>query len=273
MTMHSQAAMQTNMKIATWNINSIRQRLPHLLQWVEATKPDIVLLQETKAQDAQFPQMELEAAGYELAFSGQKTFNGVAILSRYPLQDVITQLPGDDGDEQKRYIEAVVALPDAAVRVASVYVPNGQAPDSDKFAYKMRFLERLRAHAAELLKEDTPLILGGDYNIAPLPIDVVEPEKKDGTICYHPLERQQWHALLHLGMYDAFRSKQGAVEQAFSWWDYRAAAFERNDGYRIDHLLLSAEAIDCCNEAGIDTSPRGWQKPSDHTPVWCDLAL
>lgn len=258
------------MKIATWNVNSLRQRLEHLLRYSKDVQPDVLLLQETKVTDDQFPTMELEDAGYNLAYTGQKTFNGVAILSKYPLEDIVVKLDGDDTDEQARYIEALV-LADVPVRVASAYIPNGQAPDSDKFAYKMRWFERLRQRAQHLLQDDTPLVLGGDYNVAPLPIDILEPEKKDGSICYHPDERAKWRALTYLGLTDAYRLHHPQQEQAFSWWDYRAAAFQRNDGYRIDHLLLSGDAADACTASEIDATPRGWDKPSDHTPVWCEL--
>ena len=261
------------MKIATWNVNSLRQRLQHCVQWCGDSATDVLLLQETKVVDEQFPAMELEEAGYNLAFTGQKTFNGVAILSKYPMEDVVTILPGEPEDDHKRYIEALVTTPQGVVRVVSVYVPNGNAPDSHKFAYKMRFFDRLNKHLSSLLQEDIPLVVGGDYNVAPLPIDVLEPAKKDGSICYHPQERAKWHALEHLGLTESFRMHHPLRENAFSWWDYRAAAYQRNDGYRIDHLLLSAEAADACTASDIDSTPRGWEKPSDHTPVWCELAL
>lgn len=260
-------------KIATWNVNSLRQRLEHVLRWIDEAAPDIILLQETKVTDDQFPAMELEDKGYNLAYTGQKTFNGVAILSRFPLEDVVTRLAGDDSDEQARYIEALVTADGKVLRVASAYIPNGQAPDSDKFTYKMGFFDRLYARSQQLLAEETPLVIGGDYNVAPLPIDVLEPEKKDGMVCYHPAERAKLRTLQYLGLSDAFRQHHPNREQAFSWWDYRQGAFERNDGFRIDHLLLSAEAADACTASDIDITPRGWQKPSDHTPVWCELSL
>jgi exodeoxyribonuclease III len=258
------------MLIATWNINSIRQRLPHLLRWLSDTKPDVVLLQETKVSDDQFPAIELEDLGYNLAFHGQKTFNGVAILSKYPLEDVIKTLPGNDEDDHCRYIEALVLAPQP-VRVASVYVPNGQSPDSDKFIFKMHFFERLRAHAAQLLALEEPLVIGGDYNVAPENEDVKHPQRAFGHICFHPREREHFRALEWQGLYDAFRLKH-PDDRRFSWWDYRGGAFEMDIGMRIDHLLLSSEAVDRLHEADIDTAPRQWDKPSDHTPVWCRLA-
>ncbi len=260
-------------KIATWNVNSLRQRLSHLLQWCDDASPDIILLQETKVTDDQFPTMELEEKGYNLAFAGQKTFNGVAILSKFPIEDIITQLPGDEADDHKRYIEAVISTDKGVVRVASVYVPNGQAPDSDKFHYKMKFFDRLYAHTQTLLKHDEPLVMGGDYNVAPLPIDVLHPKEMDGQICYHPHERAKLRAYAYLGLTDAYRMFHPNKEHAFSWWDYRAGAYEKNDGYRIDHLMLSGEAADRCIASDIDTTPRSWDKPSDHTPVWCQLNL
>lgn len=261
------------MKIATWNVNSLRQRLEHLLKWADEFQPDIILLQETKVLDEQFPSMELEDKGYNLAYTGQKTFNGVAILSKYPLEEVVTSLEGDESDDQKRYIEALVTTDNGVARVVGVYVPNGQAPDSDKFQYKMNFYDRLNTRTQQLLADDVPLIIGGDYNVAPLPIDVIDPKKMDGMICYHPAERAKLRELEYLGLTDAFRMHHPHQEQAFSWWDYRAAAYARNDGFRIDHLYLSGDAADSCTGSGIDTTPRGWEKPSDHTPVWCELRL
>lgn len=257
--------------IATWNVNSLRQRLQHTLDWTEQQSIDIALLQETKVEDQHFPRMELEEAGYNLAYTGQKTFNGVAILSKYPLQDVITKLPGDDQDDHCRYIEAVVNTPDSPIRVISVYVPNGQSPDSDKFDYKMRFFDRLYKRLEVLLSHDEPLIVGGDYNVAPEPIDVHDPKKWHGQVCFHPLEREHFRSLQWLGFTDAYR-KLHPNENKFSWWDYRMKQFERNEGLRIDHLLLSARTVDYLTEADIDDTPRSWEKPSDHTPVWCKLA-
>lgn len=259
--------------IATWNVNSVRQRLPHLLSWIADNQPDMLLLQETKCVNEQFPTMELEEAGYNLALHGQKTFNGVAILSRYPLSDIITALPHNETDEQCRYIEAVASLPNgSAVRVASVYVPNGQAIDSDKFPYKMHFLDCLRLHTQTLLAYEEVLVMGGDYNIAPDAIDVFNAQKMAGQICFHPEERARLRSLLNMGMYDAFRLKHPTAQQ-FSWWDYRAGMFDRNEGLRIDHLLLSPQAADKLDECEIDAAPRRLEKPSDHAPLWCRLKI
>src|SRR5579885_1731492 len=233
-----------SLKIATWNVNSVRTRLPQLLDWLRQDKPDIALLQELKCTDDAFPSLEVEELGYNTAVFGEKTYNGVAILSRFPLEDVQKGLPGNDGDAQARYIEAVASLPKGAVRVASVYVPNGQEVGSDKFAHKLRFLDRLRAHAQALLRFEELLVIGGDYNIAPFAIDVHDPKIWEPSVLFHPEARRHLRALLNQGFYDAFRlANPGRVE--YSWWDYRANALASNDGLRIDHLLLSPQAADC----------------------------
>jgi exodeoxyribonuclease-3 len=256
--------------IAAWNVNSVKSRLHHLLPWLKETAPGIVLLQETKTVDESFPRMEIEDLGYNIAISGQKTYNGVAILSKLPLDDVRKGLPGDDTDVEARYIEAVANTKNGAVRVASVYVPNGQSPDSDKFQYKLRFLARLRTHAASLLELGEAFVLGGDYNVAPSPIDVYDPARLDGTVCYHPLEREALRAIEHLGIYDAFRLLHPA-KQAFSWWDFRTAGFESGKGLRIDHLLLSPQAADKLTACEIVMAIRAQERPSDHAPIMCSL--
>lgn len=256
--------------IATWNVNSIKARLVHCLKWLQDSQCDIVLLQELKCEEAAFPRMEIEDLGYNVALKGQKTYNGVAILSKFPLEDIVMQLPGDESDEQARYIEATACLPHGALRVASIYVPNGQAVDSDKFQYKMRFFDRLYDHAQSLLAMDEPVILGADYNVAPQPIDVYAPKQLDGTVCFHPDERAKLRRLLNLGYYDAFRALHPNTQQ-FSWWDYRGNGYQAGKGYRIDHLLLNAYAMDRIQSCHIDETPRGWDKPSDHTPVVCAL--
>ena len=256
--------------IATFNVNSIKARLPNLLAWLDDAKPDIVLLQELKCVDEAFPAMEIEERGYNIASHGQKTYNGVAILSKFPLDDISRGLAGDDADAQARYIEAVVSIQGAALRVASAYVPNGQDVTSDKFPYKLKFLERLRAHWAERLTYNEIAVLGGDFNVAPEPIDVYDPASLDGTVCYHPLERERLSALMHLGFYDAFRTLNPTTQQ-FSWWDYRGGGYQRGHGMRIDHLLLSALAVDRLERCIIDETPRAQEKPSDHAPVMCTL--
>jgi exodeoxyribonuclease-3 len=259
--------------IATWNVNSIKSRLEHLVEYLRSeAAPDILLLQELKCQTDAFPYMEVEDAGYNVAVNGQKTYNGVAILSKYPIDEVVKHLPGEEADDHARYIEAVISLPGSAIRVASVYVPNGQSPDSDKFQYKLRFFDRLYAHARELLTYGEVLVIGGDYNVAPAPLDVFDPKALDGTTCYHPLERQKFRALEGLGLTDVFRAANDNRQQ-FSWWDYRAGAWQQNKGMRIDHLLLSPEAADLVIASDVYLDPRTKDKPSDHTPVWCSLRV
>jgi exodeoxyribonuclease-3 len=263
----------SHVTIATFNVNSVKARLTNLLAWLDAAHPDIVLLQELKCTDDMFPSMEIEERGYNIATHGQKTYNGVAILSKFPLEDVQRGLAGDASDEQARYIEAVVSLPNkTAMRVASVYVPNGQEVGSDKFAYKLAFYDRLIAHLRTLLPLQEAAILGGDFNCAPAPLDVFDAKALDGTVCYHPAEREKLRTLLYLGLYDAFRALHPTTQQ-FSWWDYRENRFARGQGLRIDHLLLSPTAQDMLSESWIDEAPRAEEKPSDHTPVCARLSL
>lgn len=257
--------------IATWNVNSIKSRLAHLLDWLRNEKPDIVLLQELKCINENFPAMEIEDLGYNLAVHGEKTYNGVAILSKFPLSDIQKGLPGDDTDIQSRYIEAVVNLPGAAIRVASVYVPNGQMTDSDKYQYKLRFLNRLHAHFKTLLTYDEILVVGGDYNIAPTDDDVHNPKLWQGSVLTHDDVRSAWRRMEYLGMYSAFRIKP-AGDTRFSWWDYRAGALERDDGLLIDHLLLSPQAADRTQSCFVYKNLRMLEKASDHTPVIAMLA-
>ena len=263
--------MQT-VSIATFNVNSIKARLQNVLNWLDAARPDIVLFQELKCVDDAFPAMEIEERGYNLALHGQKTYNGVAIISKLPLDDVMRGLPGEDTDEQARYIEAVASIPGGAIRVASAYVPNGQEVGSDKFAYKLRFFDRLQAHWKERLALNEMAVLGADFNNAPYPIDVFDPVRSDGAVCYHPAERERMRALMNLGMADAFRTLHPTVQQ-FSWWDYRGGSYERGHGLRIDHLLLSPMATDTLVACVIDEEPRKQEKPSDHAPVICTLQV
>lgn len=258
------------MKIATWNVNSVKSRLEHLLGWLKEDAPDIVLLQELKCVEEAFPAMEIGDLGYNLAIHGQKTYNGVAILSKFPLDDVRKGLPGDDSDEQARYIEAVASFKGGAVRVASVYVPNGQEVGSDKFAYKMKFYDRMRAHLASLMQLNEITIVGGDYNVAPEAIDVHNPKAWERSILFTAEERAKLHALFHLGFYDAFRTLHPEKKQ-YSWWDYRAGAYEKNDGLRIDHLLASPQAMDRLESCEVVEKLRTLEKPSDHAPVMCEI--
>lgn len=255
------------MKIATWNVNSIKARLPNVLTWLAEAKPDVVLLQETKTVNEKFPALEIEDLGYNLALNGQKTYNGVAILSKSPIEDVVTVLPGEEDDDHARYIEAVVG----DVRVASVYVPNGGEVGSDKFQYKLRWFERLRDHIAGLLVFEEAMVVGGDYNVAPGPGDVYDPVALAGTTCFHPDEQVRFRTILNLGLTEAYQALN-PQPHAYTWWDYRAGGWQKDHGMRIDHLLLSPQAVDRLDNSGIDRAVRGQEKPSDHVPVWCELS-
>ncbi|MBM3516905.1 MAG: exodeoxyribonuclease III [Alphaproteobacteria bacterium] len=255
------------MRIAAFNVNSIRARLPNVLDWLREARPDIALLQETKTEDHNFPALEIGDLGYNLALHGQRTYNGVAILSRFPLEDVTRALPGVAADEGARYLEAV----SGGVRVASVYVPQGTDLASDRFAAKLAFLDRLYDRARALLAYEEAFVLGGDYNVAPEPADVYDPEKLAGTLCYHPEERARFRKLEWLGLTDAFRALHPEPAR-YSYWDYRARYWKANEGLRIDHLLLSPQAADRLSGCDIDAAPRARPNPSDHGPVWCDLA-
>lgn len=251
-----------SISIATWNVNSVRVRLPQLLGWLREDRPDIVLLQEIKCLDEQFPRMEIEELGYNIATHGQKTYNGVAILSKFPLEDISRGLSDNHDDVQSRYIEAVAATPLGVFRVASVYVPNGSEWGSDKCEYKIRFLEKFRAHAAQLLGYGEMLVIGGDYNIAPTDADAANPKAWEGSVLTHESLRAAFRKIINLGFYDA-----GAAAHDYSWWDYRAGAFEKNDGLRIDHLLLSPQAMDQFSNCSVAIKLRTLEKPSDHAPV------
>lgn len=257
------------MRIATWNVNSVRQRLDHLLTWLKEAEPDVVCLQETKCLDDAFPRLEIESAGYNVAVHGQKTFNGVAILSRFPME---TQagLPGDDEDAQARYIEAVVSHDGGVTRVASIYLPNGNG-GPEKYAYKLAWMERLNKHAADLLALEESLVLAGDYNVIPEPRDARNPANWTRDALFLPQTRAAYRTLLNMGFTDAVRATTDAAD-VFTFWDYTAGAWRRNDGIRIDHLLLSPQAADRLKSAAVDRHVRGWDKPSDHVPVRIDLA-
>ncbi len=254
------------MKIATWNVNSIRARIVAVLDWLGEAKPDVVLLQEIKCVAESFPELEIGDLGYNVAIRGQKTYNGVAILAKRPIEDVTDRLPGDDADDEARYIEAVVD----GVRVASIYVPQGTELGSARFAYKLAFLDRLHDHVSGMLALEETCVLGGDYNVAPAPEDVYDARALDGTLCYHPDERAGLRKIVYLGLTDAFRAFNDAPG-CYSWWDYRGRGWERDHGMRLDHLLLSPQAADRLAASGIDRAPRGKPKASDHTPVWCEL--
>ncbi|HQR04552.1 MAG: exodeoxyribonuclease III [Proteobacteria bacterium] len=255
------------MKIATWNVNSLKVRLPHVIDWLNTHQPDALCLQETKTEDKGFPYTELEAAGYRAVHNGQKTYNGVALLTRGGAENVQTDIPGF-ADEQKRVISGTVG----GVRLVCAYFPNGQAVGSDKYAYKLAWLAALEQWLVEEIQRYPHLALLGDYNIAPDDRDVHDPAAwRDQILCSTP-EREAFRRLLELGLEDAFRLFD-QPEKTFSWWDYRAAGFRRNAGLRIDHILLSAPLAAVCTECGVDKAPRKLERPSDHAPVVADLAL
>ena len=254
------------MKLATWNVNSLKVRLPHLLDWLACVQPDVVCLQELKLEDAAFPKADIEAAGYHAAFSGQKTYNGVAILARSALQNVVTGIPGF-ADDHRRAIAADVD----GVRVICVYCPNGQAVGSDKYAYKLRWYAALTGWLRDELARHPRLAIAGDYNIAPDDRDVHDPAAwKDQVLCSEP-ERAAFRALIDLGLADSFRLFE-QPEKTFSWWDYRMLGFQKNKGLRIDHVLLSAPLAANCSACSIDRAPRKLERPSDHAPVIAEFA-
>jgi exodeoxyribonuclease-3 len=253
------------MKLATWNVNSLKVRLPHVLQWLSENPVDVLCLQETKLTDDKFPAAELEAAGYQSAWTGQKTYNGVAILSRHPIADVVKNNPRFE-DEQQRLITATIK----GVRVVCAYFPNGQSLDSDKYQYKLRWLEALHDWLANEMKSHEKLALLGDYNIAPEDRDVHDPAAWQGQVLVSEPERAVFRRLQDLGLKDAFRLFE-QPEKLYSWWDYRMMAFRRNMGLRIDHILLSPALASQCTECVIDKVPRKWEQPSDHTPVVATL--
>ena len=250
------------MKIAAWNVNSLKVRLPHLLDWLAEAKPDVVCLQELKLEDSNFPRAEIEAAGYQVAFSGQKTYNGVALLARLPITDVVCGNPLFP-DEQKRLISGTVG----DTRIVCAYMPNGQAVGSDKYDYKLRWLDALANWLTTEIATWPKLALCGDFNIAPDDRDVHDPKAWAGNILCSPAERAAFRRLLDLGLHDSFRLF-AQPEKTFSWWDYRMLGFQKNLGLRIDHVLLTQPLADQCSAAGIDRAPRKRERPSDHAPVW-----
>lgn len=268
------------MKLATFNINGIKARLEALPAWLERARPDVVAVQEIKSVDEAFPRGLFEDLGWRVETHGQKSFNGVAILSRLPLEDVTRGLPGDDSDEQARWIEATVLGESGAVRLCGLYLPNGNPVSFDaegrpeetgKYGYKLGWMARMRARAAELLATEEPVVLAGDYNIIPQAEDAARPEAWAKDALFLPESRAAFRELEHMGYYDAFRLRHPGPGQ-YSFWDYQAGAWERNNGIRIDHLMLSPQAADLLRDAGIDREVRGGEKPSDHVPVWIDLA-
>lgn len=253
------------MKLATWNVNSLNVRLPHVLDWLTANQPDVLCLQETKQEDSKFPYAAFTELGYHAVHIGQKTYNGVAILSRHPILNVQHNIPNFDDDQQR-----VIAADINGVRVVCAYIPNGQAVDSDKYQYKMRWLAALNAWLKTELAQHAKLVLLGDYNIAPEDRDCHDPAAWEGQILVSPLEREAFNRLVDLGLSDSFRLFE-QPEKSFSWWDYRMMGFRRNLGMRIDHILVSDALKALCVAAYIDKAPRKLERPSDHTPVVLEL--
>ncbi len=260
------------MRIATWNVNSIKQRMDNLTAWLAERQPDIVCLQETKCVDDTFPREPIEALGYNVEVHGQKTFNGVAVLSKLPFDEVTARLPGDDGDDHARFIEAVVSTATGALRVGCLYLPNGNPPTTEKYIYKISWMDRLFDYASERLRLEEPFVLAGDFNVIPSELDARNPAAWSGDALFLPQTRQKFRALLNLGLSDAVRAASEGPGP-FTFWDYQAGAWQKNDGIRIDHLLLSPQATDRLTGVGVDRHVRAWEKPSDHVPVWADFSL
>lgn len=254
------------MKLATWNINSLKVRLPQVLEWLAAHQPDVLCLQETKLEDVNFPVAEIAAAGYQVLFSGQKTYNGVAILSKIPAAEVVAAIPSFM-DEQKRVLAATIG----DVRIINVYIPNGQSVDSDKYQYKLGWLEALTAWLADELARHPKLALLGDFNIAPEERDVYDPKAWEGQVLFSQPEREAFRRLVDLGLTDGFRLFD-QPEKSYTWWDYRMNAFRRNMGLRIDHILLSTALAETCKSCIIDKEMRRLERPSDHAPVVAEMA-
>lgn len=259
------------MKIATFNINGVKARIETLLSWLKDSAPDVALLQEIKSIDENFPRQAIEDLGYNVETHGQKSFNGVAILSKYPLEDVVRGLPGDDSDEQARWIEATV-VGKQAVRLCGLYLPNGNPAPGPKYDYKLAWMDRLYHRAQALMELEEPALMCGDYNIIPQPEDAARPDAWLEDALFRPESRAAFRKIVNLGFTEAFRARNFAPEQ-YSFWDYQAGAWNRNDGIRIDHFLLTPQCADLLNDCWIESEMRGKEKPSDHVPVWVDLDL
>jgi len=256
------------MKIATWNVNSINARIPRVTEWLSEASPDVALLQELKCVDEKFPRTEIEDLGYNIVTHGQKSYNGVAILSKHPIEDVMIGLPGDDSDEQARYIEATINT----VRVASIYLPNGNPYPGEKFDYKIGWMDRLIERAKYLLTLEEDFVLAGDYNVCPKDEDCYDIVRFANDALVQPKSRDRFYTLLNLGLTDAFRAFTPSGRN-YTYWDYQAGAWQKDNGVRIDHLLISPTAADKVIKCEIDRTPRGKERPSDHTPIWCELSL
>ncbi|WP_259779905.1 exodeoxyribonuclease III [Aestuariispira ectoiniformans] len=257
------------MRIATFNVNSVKARLPRLLEWLDESGPDVVLLQELKCVDDDFPRLEIEEKGYKVETHGQKTYNGVAILSKHDIEDVKRGLPGDDEDVQARYIEATIQ----GIRLASIYLPNGNPVDTEKYPYKLGWMDRLADHIRnDLLPLEMPVVLGGDYNICPDDRDVYDPDRWANDALCRPESREKFRTLLNLGLTEAWRALHPHTIGHYSYWDYVKGRWQKDEGLRIDHFLLSSQAADRLVSCEIDKSPRGKEKASDHTPVVVEIA-
>lgn len=253
------------MKIASWNINSIRMRIGAVCRWLETAQPDVLLLQELKCETDAFPYLEIQAAGYKTCVLGQKSYNGVALLSRHPITDIKLNLYPQD--EQARYVEATVQ----DVRIASVYLPNGNPVGTDKYDYKMNWMKALKERLEVLLQSEYAAVLGGDFNVIPTERDVFNPKLWANDALFLPQTRIRWREMLNLGYVEAFRALHPAETEAYTFWDYQAGSWPQNKGLRIDHFLLSPQAADRLRDCQIDTRPRGEDKASDHTPIWLTL--
>lgn len=260
------------MKIATWNINGVKARIEGLLAWLAAAQPDVLCLQEIKSVTEGFPAEPIEALGYNLAVLGQKGFNGVAILSKHPFDEIVRGLPGDTADEQARYLEAVITTVSGSIRVASIYLPNGNPIGTEKFAYKLAWMERLLTHAKGLLALEEPTVLTGDFNVIPEPRDAHDPALWVTDALFQPESRGAFRRLVHQGWTDGLRAAEPG-EGVYTFWDYQAGAWQKDNGIRIDHLMLSPEAADRMAAAGVDRQVRATEKPSDHVPVWVEIAV
>ncbi len=260
------------MRIATWNVNSVKARVEPMRRWLAEREPHIVCLQEIKCLDEAFPREPFEELGSNIATHGQKTYNGVAILSKLPLEEVERGLPGGDSDDQSQFIEAVVSTSRGSLRVASIYLANGNPAPGDRYQYKLAWMDRLREHARERLALEEPLVVAGDYSVIPMPVDAERPEKWKTDALFLPPTRDKFHAFEHLGLVDAVRETSDE-RGLYTFWDHVTNAFQRDDGIRIDHLLLSPQAADLLTASGMDHGMRGGERPSDHVPVWIDLDI
>lgn len=259
--------------IASFNVNSLRARVSNVLTWLKSASPDVALLQEIKCTEETLPRLELEAAGYQVSVVGQKALHGVAVLTKDPHKVEHCTLPGDPTDEQARYLEATIERPEGKrLRVASIYLPNGNPVATDKFQYKLAWMARLKEHARVLLETEEPIVLGGDYNVAPADEDVFNVQIMSTDALCQPETRERYRELIYLGYTEAFRALHSGGHH-YTFWDYQAGRWNKDEGLRIDHLLLSPQAADLLDSCEIDRNPRRQDKPSDHTPIWCKLAI